>query len=103
MKHGSVSISQGQGFKGVAGSTSANPGDIVMAAANGSAEIVYDNGCRVSVGPGQSVSIKSEPPCRADAVNEDGSPMLAVGAVVVGGLLGGVLVLNEVSDRPASP
>lgn len=104
VKSGSVSLSQGQGFAGILGSTSATAGDVVMTGANGRAEIVYDNGCRILVEPGQSVSIKSAPPCgeayQAAATDSD---MLALSAVAVGGVLGGILILNEVSDHPASP
>ncbi len=104
VKSGSVSLSQGQGFAGILGSTSVTAGDVVMTGANGRAEIVYDNGCRILVEPGQSVSIKSAPPCgeayQAAATDSD---MLALSAVAVGGVLGGILILNEVSDHPASP
>jgi len=104
VKGGSVSLSQGQGFAGILGSASASAGDVVMTGANGRAEIVYDNGCRVSVEPGQSVSIKSAPPCgEAYQTAATDSEMLALSAVAVGGVLGGILILNEISDHPASP
>lgn len=104
VKEGSVSLSQGQGFSAISGSASASAGDVVMAGANGRAEIIYDNGCRVLVEPGQSVSIKSAPPCgEADQATATDSEMLALSAVTVGGVLGGILLLNEASDHPASP
>ena len=104
VKAGSVSLSQGQGFSAISGFASASAGDVVMAGANGRAEIIYDNGCRVLVEPGQSVSIKAAPPCsEADQEAATDSEMLSLSAVAVGGVLGGILILNEVSDHPASP
>ena len=49
---GIVSVSQGDGFRQVTGSTTVSNGSKVMAAPGGMARIVYPDGCVVPVGPG---------------------------------------------------
>jgi hypothetical protein len=49
---GVVSVSQGDGFHQVTGSTQVSNGNKVMAAPGGMARIVYPDGCVVPVGPG---------------------------------------------------
>jgi len=60
---GDLSINQGQGFKPITGSTTANVGDSVMVGPGGSATIVYDDGCKVNVKPGAVASIAPLSPC----------------------------------------
>ena len=42
-----VLINRGRGYQKVAGPTRAISGDVVMANSRGSAELVYDDGCRI--------------------------------------------------------
>jgi hypothetical protein len=60
---GKVSINRGDGFVQISSITAAKPGDRVMAGFGGTAEIVYDNGCRQKVEPGSLITVAPTPPC----------------------------------------
>jgi hypothetical protein len=60
---GELSINRGQGFKPVNSQVNAKIGDSVMVAPGGSATVVYDDGCKVSVQPGAVTSIAPLSPC----------------------------------------
>ena len=92
---GRVAINRGVGFQPLTATTAGKSGDRVMASPNSSAEIVYDNGCREKVEPGQVVMIKAEPPC-AGIVPPN---YLITGALITGAVVTGVILLN----KPASP
>lgn len=92
---GRVAINRGNGFQPLTATTNGNSGDRVMANPNSSAEIVYDNGCREKVEPGQVVTIKVEPPC-AGLVPPN---YFVTGAIVTGVVVTGIILLN----KPASP
>jgi hypothetical protein len=96
---GKVSINRGDGFAQISSATSAKPGDRVMAGFGGTAEIVYDNGCRQQVEPGSLITVVETPPCEKPAVSQDGGWVTqtteeqktnlwpyALGAVAVGGI-----------------
>ena len=61
---GSVLINHGAGYQPVAEPTAPKVGDLVMANAGGSAQVVYSAQCSVAVTPGKVVTIAAEPPCR---------------------------------------
>jgi hypothetical protein len=90
-----VFVNRGEGFRGIAGSTEAAPGSLVMAGNTGRAQIIYDNGCKVIVEPGQTVEIQELPPrCR-------GAGWL-LPAAIVGGVITAI-VITEDDDKPVSP
>ncbi len=60
---GEVLVNRGNGYEYVRGTSQASVGDIVMARPGGSAQVVYNDKCSVTVRPGQVVTIASEPPC----------------------------------------
>jgi hypothetical protein len=60
---GSLSINQGQGFQPVNNQIDANVGDSVMVGPNGTATVVYDDGCTVNVQPGAVTTIAPISPC----------------------------------------
>jgi hypothetical protein len=62
---GDLTVNQGQGFKPVKSSSTANVGDSVMVAPGGAATVVYDDGCKVSVQPGSVTTIAPLSPCAA--------------------------------------
>ena len=66
-----VKINRGDGFRDAAGATQAKVGDIVMVAPGGSARLVYEDGCKVSVKPGGVVTVKKLSPCLAGAYAAD--------------------------------
>lgn len=80
---GTTSLNRGGGFKRITQETAAGPQDRVMTGANGSARIVYDNGCVVTLSNNQSVSVGDAPDCRT-AWHED-HRLLAIGAVAAAG------------------
>ena len=69
---GKVSINRGDGFAQISSATSAKPGDRVMAGFGGTAEIVYDNGCRQKVESGSLITVVETPPCEKPTVSQDG-------------------------------
>jgi hypothetical protein len=70
---GELSLNRGQGFKPVKSQVSAKVGDSVMVAPGGSATVVYDDGCKVTVQPGAVTSIAALSPC-ASGSNAQGNP-----------------------------
>jgi hypothetical protein len=60
---GDLTLNQGQGFKPVERRAAANVGDSVMVGPGGSATLVYDDGCKVSVRPGAVATIAPLSPC----------------------------------------
>jgi hypothetical protein len=67
---GDLTINQGKGFRPVTSRVSANVGDSVMVGPGGSATVVYDDGCKVSVKPGAVTTIAPLSPC-ASGSNAD--------------------------------
>jgi len=60
---GDLTINQGQGFKPVTTRASANVGDSVMVGPGGSATVVYDDGCKLTIRPGAVLTIAPLSPC----------------------------------------
>jgi hypothetical protein len=63
--YGDLTINQGQGFKPVASRINAAVGDSVMVGPSGTATLVYDDGCKVSVQPGAVTTVAPLSPCAA--------------------------------------
>lgn len=100
---GSVSLNTGEGFKPVTEATSVSPGDRVRTG-NGSAEIVYDNGCSVKIGAGQVVLVlTAAPTCSSENGSFPSMATLAVGGLVVVGGIGAAVLFTGSSSKPASP
>jgi hypothetical protein len=59
--HGTVTVNRGDGFRPAQGGAPVAPGDRVRVN-DGSADILYDNGCTVRVGAGQMVAVLHTPP-----------------------------------------
>jgi hypothetical protein len=59
--HGSVIVNRGEGFQPAQAGTSVVPGDRVRVN-EGSADILYENGCSVKIGAGQMVAVLHTPP-----------------------------------------
>jgi hypothetical protein len=97
---GQVLVNRGQGYQRVTGSTHANAGATVVANPGGSAQVVYADGCAVTVEPGSVYTIAPESPCKnghAGLLHHD----YVIGAVVVGGVALGVLLSHK--GKSASP
>lgn len=105
---GDLTINQGQGFRPVNSRVDAHVGDAVMVGPDGSATVVYDDGCKVDVQPGAVMTITPLSPCASGSYAFDpdyGSLLLAGGAA---GLVGwGIYNATQTSSSngvaPASP
>lgn len=113
---GGVLADSGNGFQLVAGSLELGAGATVMVNPDGRAELLYGDGCRVEVRPGDVVAVTDESPCSKGAVvrTMSGSGFFSdeyvvLGGVVVGGVIIGAVALSGGSGNssggssPASP
>lgn len=109
---GGVSINAGGGYQPVAGPATVVPGERIRTG-DGSADIVYDNGQTVHVGPNQVVLVSNLPPSAGPApdtgggLKDDTGIPLAYwvgGALVVGGgVAAGIILTENNHHHPASP
>src|SRR5271165_1830542 len=99
---GLVSVNSGSGFHPASIGSSLAPGDRVRTA-EGSANILYDNGCSTKVGPQQVAIVYSEPPACyvgglkdgvAVAPEEPGVSPLLIGGLAVGAAVGLAFALS---------
>jgi hypothetical protein len=92
---GQISVNQGQGFQPVNSRVDANVGDSVMVSPDGSASVVYADGCKVNVRPGAVATIAPISPCASGSYADDNNngsdwgPLL-MGVVVLGFIGGGI-------------
>jgi hypothetical protein len=87
---GQVMINRGQGYQLVVGSTKADPGATVIVNPGGSAEVVYPDGCTVTVEPFTVHAINATSPCEDKSATASESSKKTLyyvigGAAVVGG------------------
>jgi hypothetical protein len=96
-------VNSGNGFRPVASETAVAPGDKVMVSPGGSAEIVYNEKCKIYVAPGQVAVVAAASPCVYLKAPVKAEPQYDLGPVgVVGlGVLIGIVVANQPS--PGSP
>ncbi len=106
---GAVMVNRGAGFSPAGNVAEVAPGDRVRAG-QGSADIVYENGCSVKVGPGQmAVVLAAAPNCQGGlkdgAAEETGvsTGTLVIGGLVVAGGIGAGIALSQNNGKPASP
>ena len=93
--NGQAFIDRGQGYSAVSGTTSAKPGDTVMVLAGGTAEILYEDGCRQTVELGALVVVGEASPCAAASIETTGgSTYLVVGGLAVAGVVGAAIALS---------
>ena len=91
---GVVSVNRGNGFKPASIGLPLEPGDRIRTG-EGSANILYDNGCATKIGPQQVAIVYSEPPVCNGGGLKDGVVMAppaepeAVDPLIAGGLLAG--------------
>jgi hypothetical protein len=98
---GAVTVDRGYGSAPAGSGSVIAPGERVRAR-EGSADIVYDNGCIVKVDPGQTMVVLSPPPACHIASEVATSPIyLAGGAVAIGGGVAAAILLSQ--TKPASP
>lgn len=89
---GNLSVNQGQGFQPINSRIDANVGDSVMVGSGGAATVAYDDGCKVTVQPGEVATVAPISPCASGSFADDNhyDPLLwtAVGLGAVGVGLG---------------
>jgi hypothetical protein len=91
---GVVSVNRGNGFKPASIGLPLEPGDRIRTG-EGSANILYDNGCATKIGPQQVAIVYSEPPVCNGGGLKDGvvmspaEPEAGVDPLIAGGLLAG--------------
>ena len=88
---GNLMVNQGKGFQPINGRVDASVGNSVMVAPGGTATVVYDDGCKVTVEPGTVTTIAPLSPCASGSYAQDpsfdwGAVTLGVLAVGAGGL-----------------
>lgn len=72
---GDVSLNRGTGFQKIVAVPVLQVGDVIMAAPNAKATIVYSENCRLHVTPGVVVSVQAKPPCVQGAHVETGGSL----------------------------
>ena len=99
---GQILINTGNGFRVLQGSAQVGVGARVVANQGGQGTVLYDDGCPVTVNPGEVYTIAAVSPC---TTGQQGSGPttngFAIGAAVGGAAVGGVILLNGLSS--ASP
>lgn len=76
---GDVLVNRGNGYERVLGSSQAGVGDSVMARPGGSARVVYNDECSVTVRPGHVVAIAPVAPCKKTASFDPNGTRMNVG------------------------
>ncbi len=104
---GGVAVDRGYGFSPAGANSVIAPG-VRVRTGEGSADIVYENGCTVKVAPGQTVIVLgSPPPCReaagASTVGVSDNALYLGGALAVGGGVAAAVLLSQSNSSPASP
>jgi hypothetical protein len=107
---GQVLLNLGQGYKQVTGSSEAGPGAIVVANPGGSAQVVYSDGCSITVTPGMVYTIAPQSPCGSGGPGFGGgfemntTTMVALGAIAGGGIAAAIIFSRgSSSQKAASP
>ena len=90
---GAVSVNSGNGFQPASIGSALAPGDRVRTG-DGSASILYDNGCSTRVGPQKVAIVFSEPPACNVGGLKDGVAMTPAEPPAEAPLLGGLLVVG---------
>jgi hypothetical protein len=85
---GQLSVNHGQGFEQVSGATEASAGDSVMVSPDGSANVVYDDGCKIALQPGSVMTIAELSPCASGSYAQEPDRFGLAGAVFGGVVLG---------------
>lgn len=94
---GQVLVNRGGGFRPVLGASEAGPGAQVVANPGGLGNVTYPDGCTVTVNPGEVYTIAPASPC---ATGNTGINGYAVGALVVGGAIAGIVISQQKSASP---
>lgn len=106
---GAVSVNSGNGFQPASIGSSLAPGDRVRTN-EGSANILYENGCATAVGPQQIAIVYSQPPiCHVGGLKDGvaavepapGDNPLLVGGFVAGTAIGIAVAIGSNNKHPS--
>lgn len=121
---GNVLINRGNGYERVSGTSQAKVGDSVMVSPNGVAQIIYADGCAVTVRPGSVRVVETRSSCKTAAAfagtrmgaglgDGDWSTQVqpahqglhdwAIFTLPVAIAIGGLVFLFDDDDKPVSP
>jgi hypothetical protein len=105
-----VYVDRGRGFQSIVGATEVMPGHLVRAGDTGRAQIIYDNGCKEVVEPGQTVSVAGGSATDDKTLREPPRCPRAgawlIGVAVAGGVAAIILLDDDDDDgrpKPVSP
>ena len=103
-RQGEILINSGAGYQRIVGAVELKPGDAAIAAPNGQASLVYDDGCAVDVVPGMVAWVEATSPCAAGAGRtRDPDPALVAPRVFEPAwLVGGAARIKRIRN-PAGP
>jgi hypothetical protein len=112
--HGRLSVNHGQGFEQVSGPIEAKAGDSVMVSPDGSANVLYGDGCKITLQPGSVMTIAELSPCASGSYAQDpDQDHFGITGAIFGGVVLGVtgFVAYEISQssktsssgQPVSP
>jgi len=107
---GEVFLSNGQGYQAVSGQINVKPTDCLLVNPGGSAEVTYDDGAIVKLGPsstmcvGSSAADQTGQNASSIATGDTGTNYMMLGLVGIG-VVGGAVALSQSggSDHPSSP
>ena len=77
---GGVLVNHGAGFVAISGAQELQPGDLVMVKPDGTAAIVYPDGCTVSVKKGAIATISAKSPCTLRQARKPAGSMVQTAA-----------------------
>ncbi len=106
-----VYVGGADGYKAIPGTAQAHVGASVMAGEFGVGQVIYENGCVVTVRPGTVVAIEAQSSCKAAhdwSTNLDpasgglSTGHILLGAAIAGGIGVGIYALTQSDDKPAS-
>jgi hypothetical protein len=98
---GEVFVDRGSGYTPIRNSMTVKPGDIVMAKAGGTADIIYDDGCRQAVELGTVITVGPSSPCAANGPPGD-TTVYVLGGLAVATGVGLAIALSGDDDNSAS-
>jgi hypothetical protein len=107
---GTVMVDKGKGYASTKINTPLNEGDRVITLSNSTAEIVFDDGCKLMLKPNNLVKIERASGCRAAIAAVDGTAAASAsrsGASSIGSALLGIGVIAAIAivdhdDTPIS-
>jgi hypothetical protein len=100
---GDVMINRGDGYEFARAEVDLDPGHHVIVSPTGSAQILYPDGCDVSVLPGTVVPIRKQSPCSLETGAIPAAPLIGLALPLAAGGAAGAAYLLTQKGSAASP